>query len=183
MKKRIMAILLCASMLFSMAACGDGNKDNTEGGKEITEPTLVKLATYDNLDEVFTGDYEVTDEVIAGGFSSMLSNLGVGVEWIEVTDRDTIQEGDIVKLDYTGYFKGEAFEGGAAKDQFINVSKNCGVDETTGASSTSFIDGFTGGLLGSKVGETIKHDVTFPDPYTANPDLAGQITTFEFNIK
>ena len=82
---------------------------------------------------------------------------------------------------YTGYLDGEAFSGGAAKDQYIDVTKNASVDGTTGTAGTSFITGFTDGLLGAKVGETIKHDVTFPENY-GSETLNGKLTTFEFKI-
>lgn len=186
MKKKLLAILLCASMVFAVAACGDGKKDDTQGGteteKEIVPPTLTKLADFSDIDAILVGDYEVTDEVIADGFKSFVSNLGIGVEWTEVTDRDTIQEGDIVKLDYTGYLNGEAFSGGSATDQWIDVKNNCSVDATTAAAGSSFIDGFTDGLLGAKVGTKVSHDVTFPENY-GKEELNGQLTTFEFNIK
>lgn len=181
MKKRILAVLLCMATIFSVAACGNGNKNNTEGGVQVTEPTLKKLATFDNLEEVFKGDYEVTDKVMAEGFASLLTNVGVGVEWVKVTDRDTVEEGDIVNIDYTGYLDDKPFDGGAAKDQWINVKNNCAVDELTAADSTGFIDGFTKGLVGAKVGETVKHDVTFPENY-GSTELAGKLTTFEFKI-
>lgn len=181
MKKKLLTMLLCASMLFTITACGDGKDNNTEGGKEIVTPTLTKLAEFDDVDAILTGDYEVTDKKIAEGFTSFANNLGVAIEWIEIKDRDTIQKGDIVKLDYTGYLKGEAFSGGSAKDQWINVSKNCSVDATTAAAGSSFIDGFCDGLIGAKVGETVKHDVTFPENY-GSETLNGQLTTFEFKI-
>ena len=174
MKKKLLAVLLCASMLFAVAACGDNNK-------EVTLPSVTKLADYSDLSKVYTDAYKVDDEVILDGFKNMIASAGVEVEWKDVTDRDTVQKGDIVNLDYTGYLDGKAFSGGSAKDQLINVDKNCGVDKTTGANSGGFIDGFTSGLVGAKVGETIKYEVKFPDNY-GNESLKGKTTTFEFKI-
>ncbi len=183
MKKKLLSILLCATMIFSMAACGNGKTDDTEGGTEVnvTPPTLTKLAAFDDVNAVLTGDYEINDEAMADGFLGFANSLGLYGEWVQVTDRDIIEKGDIVKLDYTGYLDGEAFSGGAAKDQYIDVTKNASVDGTTGTAGTSFITGFTDGLLGAKVGETIKHDVTFPENY-GSETLNGKLTTFEFKI-
>ena len=175
MKKKLLAILLCGAMLFAVTACG-GEKE-----EEVAAPSVTTLADYSDLSKVYSDAYEVNDEVILDGFKSLIASAGVAVEWTDVTDRDTVAEGDIVNLDYTGYLDGEAFSGGSATDQLINVDENCGVDETTGANSGGFIDGFTSGLVGAKVGETIKYDVKFPDNY-GNESLNGKTTTFEFKI-
>jgi len=174
MKKRLLAIFLCATMIFSVAACG---KDD----KKVGTPTITSLADFSDLDKVFTGDYEVKEEDILKGFSDFLSNAGINGEWVEVTDRDVVQKDDIVKLDYTGYLNNEAFTGGSAKDQYINVGKNASVNAKTGAVESGFIDGFTDGLVNAKVGDTIKHNVKFPENY-GSANLNGKETTFEFKI-
>lgn len=186
MKKRLLAVLLCATVAFSVCACGDSNKstENTDStknsqAKEISQPTIETLADYSDLSVVLSGDYEVTEDILNLYFANVLYDNGVGV--IEVTDRDTVQAGDIVKTDYTGYLNGEAFSGGAATDQWIDVSNNCGIDTSSGTSTGGFIDGFTDGLVGAKIGETTSSEVTFPEDY-GNTDLAGQLTTFEFTV-
>lgn len=178
MKKKLLALLLCASMLFTVAACGD---DKKEDDNKVTPPSITKLADYSDFNKVYTGDYVITNKVILEGFQELLASAGVAVEWVEVTDRNVITKDDIVKLDYTGYLDGEAFSGGSAKDQWISVGKNASVDQTTGAAGSSFIEGFTDGLIGAKVGDTIRHDVKFPENY-GNESLNGKTTTFEFKI-
>ena len=175
MKKKLISVLLCASMALAMVACGEG-----ETNKKVTQPSVTKLGDYSDVSKLYSGDYKVDDEVILDGFQSLIASAGVDL-WEEVTDRDIIEKGDIVNLDYTGYLDGEAFQGGSAKDQLINVDKNCGVDKTTGENSNGFIDGFTSGLVGAKVGETIKYEVKFPDNY-GSESLNGKTTTFEFKI-
>jgi trigger factor len=100
-----------------------------------------------------------------------------GITGIEVTDHDTVQEGDLVLIDYTGYKDGEAFDGGSGTDVMFDVSNNYDV---TGQSN--YIEGFADGLFGAKVGGTAKSEVTFPDNYSSE-ELAGQPATFEFTIK
>ena len=182
MKKRLLAVLLCAVMTLTFGACGNSNTNDTEknNGKEVGDPTITTLAEYKDLSTVLTGNYEVTDEKVKAYFSNVVYSAGLGL--VEVKDRDTVQEGDIVKTDYKGLLNGEAFSGGTAADQWIDVKNNCGVNTSTGEATGSFIDGFSAGLVGAKVGETKSHDVKFPDNY-GNEDLAGKDTTFEFTVK
>ena len=183
MKKKLLAMLLCATMLFTITACDNGKKDDTEKGSqiEIVDPKLKELATFDNIDEILTGEYEVTDKIVEEGFANLLTSEGIGVVWTKVTDRDVVEENDIVNIDYTGYLNDKAFDGGSAKDQYISVKENGGVDKNTGKVSGSFIEGFSKGLVGAKVGETVKHKVTFPKDYGVDT-LNGQETTFEFKV-
>lgn len=181
MKKRILAALLCAAMAVSVCACGNAGNDTEENTEKTpaTPPTLTSLAAFDDLKEVLQGDYAVTDEAIANYFTSMLCAQDAGL--IEVKDRDTVQEGDIVQVDYTGYLDDEAFDGGSADNQIIDVSGNCAFDEETGSTGNTYIDNFSDGLIGATVKTTVKHNVTFPTNYS-NTDLAGKETTFEFHV-
>ncbi len=182
MKKRLLAVLLCAVMTLSLGACGDSNTDDTQNGndKEVEQPSITELADYKDFSAILTGDYEVTDERVKSYFSTVVYSADIGV--MEVTDRDTVQAGDIVKTDYTGYLNGEAFSGGTATDQWIDVTNNCGIDTSSGEASGYFIDGFSDGLVGAKIGQKTSSEVTFPTEYS-NEDLAGQLTTFEFTVK
>ena len=182
MKKRLLAALLCLAMLVTMVACGDnGGVENEEVKYEGPAATLEQLADYSNLEEVFKGDYEVTEDKLNEALASILANAGVEVNWTKVTDRDVVEENDIVYVDYTGYLDDKAFEGGTATGQLISVKDNANVDKTTGQTSGGFIDGFTAGLVGAKVGESISYEVTFPKDYQ-NADLKGKTVVFKFNI-
>ena len=87
----------------------------------------------------------------------------------KVTDR-AVQEGDTANIDFTGYIEGEAFDGGTGT----------GYDLTIG--SHQFIDGFEDGLIGANIGDTVKLDLAFPDPYDNNPDLSGVPVVFEVKV-
>lgn len=180
MKKRFLAVLLCAVMALSLGACGDSNKDDTNKNNNVKQPSITKLAEYKDFATILTGEYEVTDAKVKTYFSNVVYSAGIGV--MKVTDRDTVQAGDIVKTDYTGYLNGTAFAGGTATDQWIDVTNNCGIDVSTGEGTSGYIDGFTNGLVGAKIGQKTSSEVTFPENY-GNADLAGQLTTFEFNVK
>lgn len=170
MKKKLLASLLCAAMALSVCACGEDTKDT---------PKVTEMASYEDFNQVLTEDYEITEDIIAMYFSEVLYDMGVGV--VEVTDRDTVQAGDIVQVDYTGYKDGVAFDGGAATNQWIDVSNNCSIDTSSGTAGNYYIDGFSDGLLDAKIGEKTSSNVTFPENYSST-DLAGQETVFEFTV-
>ena len=142
---------------------------------ELNYEEVVKdLPAYTGLALTVDKSYEVTDEAKNDYLYSLLTYYDVDA-YSEVTDRDTIQEGDYVNVDYTGYKDGEAFDGGSATNQIIDVSGNCS------ATGSGYIDGFTDALMGAKVGDTVSGDVTFPENY-GSEELAGQPATFEFVI-
>lgn len=195
MKKRTIAILLCMTTALVFAGCGKnaqaGDTQSTQGTEAAVityngpssaqmdidlEKQVTKLADYDKIDVTISGDYEVTDDQVKEHTLSLLPYYGI--TGIEVKDRDTVKDGDYVKVDYTGYHKGEAFEGGAAEDVMLDVTNNTDVVNQTG-----FIDGFTDRLKGAKVGDEVSSDVTFPEEYPQNEDLAGEKTTFKFKVK
>lgn len=181
MNKKIIAVLLSASLLTSMTACG-GGKDSTESttttlsvdfdidyAKQVT-----KLCDYSSIPVEISSGYEITNDAINEYFASIVNSYG-GNGYHEITDRTTVQEGDYVNVDYTGYKDGEAFEGGAATGVLIDVSGNCAV------AGSGYIDGFTAGIIGNNVGDTVECDVTFPEQYQSE-ELAGQAVVFKFVI-
>lgn len=196
MKKRMIALLLCMTTVFAMTGCGNGSNGSQKGTEAATESSVqetyngpssaqmdidlskqvTKLADYKGIDVTITGDYDVTDEQVNERTLALLNYRGV--KGAKVTDRDTVQDGDLVLVDYTGYHNNEAFDGGSATDVMIDVSNNCEATQQTG-----YIDGFSDGLIGAKVGEETSSDVKFPDEYSNNPDLAGEMTTFKFKVK
>lgn len=157
MKKRIMALVLAASMVLGAAAC------NKKSSDEYAQ--YMDLADYKNITIEVTDAAEVTDEEIE---EHVQQYLQANAEQQEVTDRP-VQEGDTVSIDYKGYVDGVAFEGGEGS-----------YDLTIG--SGAFIDGFEDGLIGAELGETRDVTATFPDPYKNNPDLAGKEATFTVTV-
>ena len=189
MKKRIVIALLVAMMSVSVTACGNGSKDATEATEQAASTKrsgefdldLSKLVSdipdYSKLELDIDSEYEVTDDAINEYLTNAILQFG-GDAYKENKDKDVVEKTDYVKVDYTGYKDDKAFDNGSAKDVLIDVENNKQVGQTTG-----FIDGFSEGLVGAKVGDTIKCPVTFPKNYSANTDLAGQKVVFEFVIK
>ncbi len=169
--KKLVSILLMLAMILSFAACG-----NTE--EPLYSQGLKKNGFYDvkALDYVTLPEYEgieipaeelVADEVsLQSQINSILSSA---METEEITDR-AIEDGDSVNIDYAGYCDGEQFEGGTAEDQTVT------------AGGSDFIDDFLTQIIGHMPGETFDIDVTFPDPYENNADLAGKDATFTITV-
>lgn len=153
MKKgiRILIMLLLAALL---AGCGAQKEDDA-----------VVLGEYKGI-EIESTKPEVTKE-----------DLDMQVQYImsmypmlePVTDRDTVEDGDTVNIDYEGKKDGVAFEGGTAQ----------GYDLTIG--SATFIEGFEEGLIGVKKGETVDLNLTFPEDYPSE-DLAGAEVVFTVTV-
>lgn len=195
MKRKVIALMLCMTTLLTVAGCGDkkGSTDATEEVLTDTESTetgyytgkrsgefdidvndYVKLCDYSNIDVTITGDYDVDDSDVSNYMDQMFAYYG---PFYEADDsKTTVSDGDIVNVDYVGKLDGEAFDGGTASDQNIDVSNNCAA-----GGKTSYIDGFTDGLMGAKVGDTVDCNVTFPEDYQEE-SLAGKEVVFTFTV-
>lgn len=191
MKKKLVALLLSAVMVLSVAGCGSDKGDAVDGTETVettetgtSEPSAsgafelnagdcVTLCDYENIDVTISGDYEMSDEALETYITSWMEYSGPFFK--EVTDRTVIEEGDIVNLDYVGKLDGVAFDGGSAENQYIDVYNN------TSADGGAYIDGFTDGIKGASVGDVVDCDVTFPENY-GNADLAGKAVVFTFTI-
>ncbi|NLN82872.1 MAG: trigger factor [Firmicutes bacterium] len=75
------------------------------------------------------------------------------------------QDGDFVKLDFSGSVDGEEFPGGQGENYDLELGSN------------SFIPGFEDQLVGQSIGEDIKVEVKFPEDYHAE-ELAGKDAVF-----
>lgn len=165
MKKKIFTIFVLAGML---GLTGCGNKD----GNDVNPNKYVTLGEYEGL-QVEVPVTKVTDETVKAQMEQELNyyveyaNL---FEYDEITDRTDVKDGDMVNIDYKGLLDGEAFEGGTATGHNLSIGSN------------SFIDGFEEGLIGKNVGEDVSLNLTFPEDYTGNADLAGKAVVFEVKI-
>ena len=185
MKKKLIISLIFAAMTLSLTACG-GSADSGSGESgtdgEAAEASAANT-DYDAADYVTLGDYlgvevELSDDYSADdeAFYSYIDGvLSSSAGYEEDPDATEVKEDSIVNLNYEGIKDGVPFDGGTAEDQTIDVAGNC----TAGGGG--FIDGFTSGLPGTKVGETTEYEVTFPENY-GSVDLAGQTVIFRFHI-
>ena len=142
----------------------------TETETEIEEVSLTDMPEYTALDYVTLGEYkgltvtqepiEITDEEIQEVIDS---------ETMETLTEGTVEEGDIVNIDYEGTLDGEAFDGGSAEGYDLEIG------------SGTFIDGFEEGLTGLEIGSETDLDLTFPEDYQSE-DLAGKDVVFHVTI-
>ena len=182
MKKKMMLLLcaVCAAAL--LGGCGtdkkenSGKKDNTSteegsGSEEKAEAIeynaedYVELGDYKGMEVSLAASYDVTDEDVKNQISSALLDYPV----YEDTDKDTVEDGDFVNIDYEGVKDGVAFNGGTAQGAVLEIGSN------------SFIDGFEEGLIGVKVGDKKDLNLTFPEGYQ-NEELAGQAVVFHVTV-
>lgn len=183
MKKRLLALMLAGVFAFGMASCG--KDDETDTNEETTADTeeeayaleydvddYVTLGQYKDLEVTLSGDYDYTDEAFDEYLAEVISDAAI---LTADEDKTEVEEDSVVNVDYVGSQDGVAFDGGSAEDQDINIANN------SSASGSSYIEGFSEGLIGHKVGEEVAYEVTFPDDY-GSTDLAGETVTFTFQI-
>ncbi len=83
---------------------------------------------------------------------------------------DKAADGDQVVIDFKGAVDGVAFEGGSGDDYPLVLGSN------------SFIPGFEAQLVGTKAGEEVSVNVTFPENYGAK-HLSGKAAVFACTVK
>ena len=184
----LIVVIIALAVVISGKSKKGGSKSATESGTEAGSETMrsgqfdidyakqvTKLADYSGVAITVSNDYEINDVSRRKYLTSVLTSYKSDA-YTTVTDRDTVEEDDYVKVDYTGYKNGEAFDGGSATDVVLDILGNSQVG------GSGFIKGFTTPVIGAKVGDTVKGDVTFPENY-GNDDLNGQTVTFEYTIK
>lgn len=189
MKKKLLAALLAVSMVMSLCACGSGKEGEKTETTETTENAgateskagVVSTKDYNPDEYVTVGDYEgieVTVDVVNFTDADVEKSFNEEVEYYvdyarlynyEATDKQVVEEGDVVNIDYVGKKDGVAFDGGTAQGSHLEIG------------SGTFIPGFEEGLIGKKVGETTTLNLTFPEEYHS-PELAGAAVTFDVTI-
>lgn len=173
--KVLAGILLGAWAALYITGCSGGQADTettAKAGAEIpvTESSVeeegleafVELGTYRGL-SVEEAEYTVQEEEIQKEIMRKLEKTAP-----EITE-GTVENGDIVNIDYKGAIGGQAFQGG----------ENQGYDLKIG--SGSFAEGFEEQLLGCMIGQEKIIPVTFPEDYSAE-GMRGKKAEFTVKI-
>jgi trigger factor len=85
-------------------------------------------------------------------------------------DRDTVEQGDLVSIAYTGVIEGRALPGASATDRIIEIG------------SGTFPPPFEESLVGKKVGESTHISIPYPANHHS-PEIAGKTVTFRVEVK
>lgn len=155
----ILALVLGLGVIFT--GCGGG-----EPYSKYDLSEYITLPDYDKF-EVEVPNVEITDADID---AQIQSNLEAKATTTEVK-KGTVDEGDTVTI---------KFDGTLADGTTSDGMKSEGYKLTLG--SGNMIDGFESGLYGATIGEEVTLDLTFPDPYGSNADLAGKDVTFKVTV-
>lgn len=181
MRKKIVAVTMVMTMMLATACGKENSKDTTTTEGVVSEEAQIVGQfcgvdlTYDpteylslpDYSEIEVTEYEPTDDEVESQLVSYVNS------WThnEEVEKDVVEDGDIVLIDYVGSVDGVEFEGGSATDYELVIGSN------------AFIDGFESSLIGAKNKEKTTITVTFPDTYSRNTDLQGKEAQFEVNIK
>ncbi len=109
---------------------------------------------------------EVSEEEI----QKELENIAKAESTTKISNKETLEKGDIAVIDFKGYINGKPMENGSAESYPLEIG------------SGSFIPGFEEQLESMKVGETRKIKVMFPENYGAK-ELAGKEAEFEVTLQ
>ena len=164
MQKKLLAAATACALTLAAAGCGsDGGSVSKIRSYDVEK--YVTLAEYDGMEVEVAGDFDVSDEDVVGYINSMLAYYPS----YQDTDKQTVENGDCVNIDYEGKKDGVAFDGGTAQGYVLEIGSN------------TFIDGFEEGLIGVNVGDTVDLNLTFPENYQS-ADLAGADVVFTVTV-
>lgn len=163
MKKKMTAALLLLCMIGIVTGCG--KKDiKIADLKDVEMEKYVTLPNYKSLQVERPTKVEITDAYVKSYINGRIDAVS---DLHELTG--TVENGDVVNIDYAGTIDGTAFQGGTAQGQLLEIG------------SDSFIEGFEDGLIGANVGETKQLSLKFPDNYRS-ADVAGKDCVFAVKI-
>lgn len=199
-KTYLVILALCAAMAMTACGTSAGQKEETKSTAESQDTADEKdskaadsaesdsdkestgtvsgdtrLVSVDDISKYVTiGQYKglsldksveaVTDDMVDGRIKEELQNKAE-----EVTE-GSVQNGDVVTINYVGTKDGVAFDGGTANNYELTIG------------SGTFIDGFEDGIIGMKKGQTKDLDLTFPEEYSSE-ELAGQEVVFKVTLQ
>ncbi|MDO5135210.1 MAG: trigger factor [Eubacteriales bacterium] len=180
MKKKVCIVLLAMCMALA-AGCGEENEMDTTQTEQTSQDGAAssqdgtRLVSVDNVEKYITlGEYkgivldnsvQVTEEEVDEAIRRRLQD-----SMEEVTQKgSTVENGDMVTINYVGTKDGVAFEGGTADNYDLLVG------------SGLMIPGFEEGIVGMKKGDTKDVTVTFPPDYRST-ELAGKEAVFQITL-
>ena len=169
MKKKLVSLMLAATMVVSLAACGSKKTEapTSTVHKDITAAQYDSIISADaaiykknfTMPE-FKGMEVTVDKSVLNVSDSDVDdyinqNIIASQAKTENVTSGVTANGDSIILDYSGKLDGEAFSGGTATDASYTIG------------SGNFISDLDKGLVGLTVGQEYDIPCTFPDNYTS----------------
>jgi trigger factor len=147
------------------------NKDWKEGEDINIILNYEKLPTIPETDFSKIKLKKLVAEIDKPSVDEALNNLASSAQNFEKRKKTSkARLGDQIIIDFLGKVDGEAFDGGKADDYPLVIGSN------------SFIPGFEDQLIGSKEGQKLDVNVTFPKEY-GSEKLAGNPAVFNVLVK
>ncbi|MCA3436689.1 MAG: trigger factor [Rhodobacter sp.] len=148
-----------------------GGETWAEGQDVVVEMTYEALPPIPDFDAGKVVLERLVVKAEAAAVDEALANLAGSAQSFEDRTTDSkAEDGDQVVIDFAGTVDGKAFEGGSAEDFALVLG------------SGSFIPGFEGQLIGTRAGDEVSVNVTFPESYGAR-HLAGKAAVFACTVK
>lgn len=159
--------LLCAAMVLS-AGCSLPDKIGSMTKKEKKNNDYVTLGEYKSI--------SLKKSDVEADMQKQIDQTLDTYATYKTIKKGKVKDGDTVNIFYVGRMNGKKFDGGSCTKK----ESPSGFDLTIG--SGRFIPGFEDQLVGKKIGDTVEVKLTFPDPYTNNPDYSGKKAVFTVTI-
>ncbi len=163
MLKKVLAIVMAAVLILSVAACGKKDPTTADGAAVLDENGLfkgIKASDYVTLPEykgiaVPVGATTPIEAVVQAEIERIAANFDT---YVEITDR-AVADGDAVNIDYVGYLDGVPVNG----TNTGRLGKEVVVGEKITLSAVPVEDDFTEQLIGAMPGEEITITITYPE--------------------
>lgn len=163
MKKKLLALLMAATLACSFAGCGAKEESLSDEYITISQVEGLKV---EKIEEV-----KITDKMLEDTLQSILFQ---NTERTEVTDR-AAEDGDTVIIDFKGSVDGVEFEGGTAEGMELKLGSG------TFIGATDDYKGFEEQVVGHKIGEEFDIETQFPADYPQE-DLRNAVAVFKIKL-
>jgi len=163
MKKKIAVTVMVVYAVMALTGCGK-KEILISDLKDVKVEKYVTLPDYRNMSVTQPQKEEVTDSDVEDFIWEKIDAVS---ELHEMTG--TVENEDMINIDYAGTIDGTAFEGGTKRGALLKIG------------SGSFIDGFEEGLVGVEVGETKDLFLKFPEDYYV-AEMAGKDCVFAVTV-
>ena len=155
--------------------------------RAIGQPNLLEVNAEEGTDISVSASLEVLPSVDINDYSNLKLEMKIPkitdedvdqtleafrqrkAKTVSITDRP-VQEKDLIKIDFTSMLGDKPFEGGAAKDQVIQVGGG------------QLIEGLDKGMIGMEIGGNRDIKVQVPEDYH-NEEIAGKDVDFSISLK